>query len=74
MFSCWERPNAESPYASPYDMALILRRISGVDRGLAPRANTWEATVVCRSSPEVNASIRPSSSERWAITRSSIWL
>ena len=28
MFSCWERPNADSPYARPYDIALILRRIS----------------------------------------------
>ncbi len=54
-------------------MALILRRISAstADRS-TPK--TWEATVVCRSSPEVKASMRPSSSERWAMTRSSIWL
>lgn len=50
MFSCWDRPNADSPYARPYDMALILRRISA---STAERSteNTWDATVVCRSSP-----------------------
>ncbi len=54
-------------------MALILRRISASTADCSTE-KTWAAAVVCRSSPEVNASIRPASSERWAITRSSIWL
>ena len=35
--------------------------------------NTMEAMVRCRSSPELNAPMSPSSWDRWAMMRISIW-
>ncbi len=71
--SCLDSPNADSPYASPYDIALIFERIEAVtSAGGTP--NTRDPTNRCRSSPERNASIRPSSPDRWAMIRISIWL
>jgi hypothetical protein len=54
-------------------MALIRRRISGSTSSIG-MSNAREATNECRSSPDMNASMRPSSPERWAMIRISIWL
>lgn len=65
-------PNADSPYSSPYDIALILRRISGVTASGATR-NTRAASVEWRSSPDSNAASSVGSCDRCAMTRSSSW-
>ena len=71
MRSCCESPNADSPYASPYDIALTFVRMKEVtSAGSTP--NTREPTNRCRSSPDWNASISPASSERCAMIRISI--
>ena len=54
-------------------MALVRRRISA-STSAAATPNTRLATVVWRSSPLRKASMRPPSSERWAMIRISIWL
>ena len=54
-------------------MALILERISGVtSAGGTPK--TREPTKRCRSSPDLKAAISPSSPDRCAMIRISIWL
>ncbi len=54
-------------------MALMRRRISGSTCSTGME-KAREATKVCRSSPDWNASFRPVSSDRWAMIRISIWL
>ncbi len=73
MRSCLLRPNADSPYARPYDIALTFARISEVT-SLGSTPNTREPTNRCRSSPSLKAWMRPSSPDRCAMTRISIWL
>ena len=71
MRSCLREPNADRPYARPYDIALTLVRMVGVtSAGSTPKMRA--PTKRCRSSPEWNASIRPASSERCAMIRISI--
>ena len=43
MVSCCESPNADSPYARPYDIALIFERIAGVTSA-AGTSNTRDPT------------------------------
>ncbi len=69
--SCFERPNAERPYASPYDIAFTLVRWIGVTSD----GSMWKIrapTKRCRSSPELKASISPASLLRCAMILISI--
>jgi hypothetical protein len=52
---------------------LIRRRSSG-STASGGRLNALDATKVCRSSPDWNASISPASSDSVAMIRISIWL
>ncbi|SLJ81964.1 Uncharacterised protein [Mycobacteroides abscessus subsp. abscessus] len=54
-------------------MALIRRRSSGLTSAIG-MSKALDATKLCRSSPELKASIRPSSPDRCAMMRISIWL
>ena len=52
---------------------VIRRRISGSTCSMGI-SNARDATKECRSSPDMKASMSPSSPERWAMIRISIWL
>ena len=65
-------PKALIPYTIPKLTAFALRRCSGVTsfNGIW---NTWDAVMAWISWAVLYASIRRSSPDMWARTRSSIW-